>query len=153
MDKKGTYIYEWPRPMVTVDALVFARLDGAWKLLLIKRANPPFAGRWAVPGGFIGIEEELEDAAARELAEETGLTGIKLEQLYTFGACGRDPRGRQITVAFLGLVDARGAGAVVGGDDAAEAKWFDIRELPPLAFDHARVTDFAIGRLTERKVF
>ena len=96
MNKKGKYVYDWPRPMVTVDAVVFAVTPDAIKLLLIKRGHEPFKGKWAFPGGFIGIDEELDDAVARELQEETGLTGVQLEQMHTFGKPGRDPRGRHL---------------------------------------------------------
>ena len=103
MSTKGKYVYDWPRPMVTVDALVFTFSKGKAKVLLINRAKEPFKGKWALPGGFVNIDEELDDAIARELAEETGLTDVPLEQMYTFGKCGRDPRGRTITVAFMGI--------------------------------------------------
>jgi 8-oxo-dGTP diphosphatase len=150
MSIQGKYIYDWPRPMVTVDAAVFRRSAGKWQLLLIKRGNEPYAGKWAFPGGFVEIDEELEDAVVRELAEETGLTGVELEQLHTFGRVGRDPRGRQITICFWGIVD-ESRSQVKGGDDAAQAKWFDINALPAdLAFDHDNVAKFAIKRLRER---
>jgi 8-oxo-dGTP diphosphatase len=146
MAKKGKYIYDWPRPMVTVDAAVFAvRADKA-KILLIKREKEPFKGKWALPGGFIEIDEELEDAVARELAEETGLVNIPLEQMHTFGTVGRDPRGRQITIVFMGIAQ-KGQTKLKAGDDAAHARWFDITKLPrDLAFDHDEVTRFAINR-------
>ncbi len=151
MDKKGRYVYEWPRPMVTVDAIVFARSAGKWKLLLVNRRNEPFAGKWAIPGGFIGIDEELEDAVVRELEEETALTAVKLEQMHAFGTCGRDPRGRQITVAFMGIVED-GDKDVRGGDDAAKARWFDIENLPEdMAFDHKQVAAMALERLRARR--
>ena len=147
MNEKGKYVYEWPRPMVTVDAVVFAVTAEATKLLLIKRGNEPFKGQWAIPGGFIGIDEELEDAVARELQEETGLTGIALEQMHTFGTCGRDPRGRQITVVYMGVI-TEGFDRIKAGDDAEQAQWFNIENLPPnMAFDHDAVTKFAIERL------
>lgn len=147
MNQKGKYVYDWPRPMVTVDAVVFAVSKDAIKLLLIKRKNDPFKGMWAIPGGFIGIDEDLDDAVARELFEETGLSGIKLEQLHTFGKPGRDPRGRQITVVFWGIITA-GADKIKPGDDAQLAKWFDINALPPdMAFDHDEVTKFAVEQL------
>jgi 8-oxo-dGTP diphosphatase len=153
MAKKGKYVYEWPRPMVTVDAVVFALSQGEVRLLLIKRGHEPFQGRWAIPGGFIEIDEELEDAAARELAEETGLTGVPLEQMRTYGTVGRDPRGRQITVVFMGIVNAKRA-KIKGGDDAAEAKWFDIEKLPAeMAFDHDEITRCAIRRLKRTKAY
>ncbi|MCX5632602.1 MAG: NUDIX hydrolase [Phycisphaerae bacterium] len=144
MAEKKKYAYDWPRPMVTVDAIVFNISGDSPRLLLIKRGNEPFKGKWAFPGGFVDMDEELEDAAARELAEETGLTGVKLTQLRAFGKCGRDPRGRNISVMFIGITkDSK----IKGGDDAAEAKWFDINNLPPLAFDHNDVAMIAIKRL------
>jgi 8-oxo-dGTP diphosphatase len=152
MAVKGTYIYDWPRPMVTVDAVVFRRFEGKTQLLLIKRGNEPFVGKWAFPGGFVDMDEELEDAVLRELKEETGLTGVALEQMHTFGKVGRDPRGRQITIAFMGIADSLHS-QVKGGDDAAEARWFDIDNLlgrMDLAFDHDNVAKIAIKRLRER---
>jgi 8-oxo-dGTP diphosphatase len=157
MAEKKKYVYNWPRPMVTVDAIVFDVSGGSPKLLLIKRGNEPFKGQWAFPGGFVDMDEELEDAAARELAEEAGLTGVKLTQLYTFGRCGRDPRGRNITVAFIGITPSaspRGEkdAKIKGGDDAAEAKWFDIDDLPEMGFDHNEVAAVAIKRLKEARI-
>ncbi|UCC23702.1 MAG: NUDIX hydrolase [Planctomycetota bacterium] len=147
MTKKGKYIYDWPRPMVSVDAAVFAFIKGRAKLLLIKRGKDPFKGKWALPGGFVGIDEELEHAVARELAEETGLLCVSLEQLHTFGKVGRDPRGRQITVAFMGITK-QGQDSIKAGDDAADARWFDIEKLPkPMAFDHDEVAKFAIEKV------
>jgi len=147
MDKKGKYIYDWPRPMVTVDAVVFGVFDNNFKLLLINRKNEPFKGKWALPGGFVGIDEELEDAAARELKEETGLINVPLQQMHTFGKCGRDPRGRQITIVFMGITN-KGLDNILAGDDAADVRWFDIDNLPnDLAFDHNRVAEFAIKKL------
>jgi 8-oxo-dGTP diphosphatase len=147
MNKKGKYVYDWPRPMVTVDAVVFAVTPGSAKLLLINRKNEPFKGQWAIPGGFIGMDEELDHAVARELAEETGLTGVVLEQMHTFGKPGRDPRGRQITVVYLGII-TDGFEKIKAGDDAQLAQWFDINALPPdMAFDHDIVTRFAIEQL------
>jgi 8-oxo-dGTP diphosphatase len=147
MAEKGQYIYEWPRPMVTVDAVIFKRSQGNTALLLIKRKNDPYRGKWAFPGGFIEMDEELEDAAARELTEETGLKNVHLEQMHTFGKVGRDPRGRQITIAFLGFTNEKNE-LIKAGDDAEQAEWFDIENLPKdMAFDHEEVAKFAIGRL------
>ena len=147
MNEKGKYTYDWPRPMVTVDAVVFRISAGRISLLLIQRKNEPYKGQWAIPGGFVDMDEELEDAAARELAEETGLTDVPLEQMHTFGTIGRDPRGRMITITFLGVVGEQHA-EIKAGDDAAEAKWFDIENLPDnLAFDHDHVAKFAIKKL------
>jgi len=153
MAKKSKYIYDWPRPMVTVDAVVFAFFKGKAKLLLINRAKEPFKGKWALPGGFVDIDEELEDAVARELVEETGLTNVPLQQIYTFGKCGRDPRGRVITVTFMGIA-TKGKKRIKAGDDAAKAQWFDIEKLPKdLAFDHNEVAKFAIRRLKSRSIY
>ncbi|MBN1391976.1 MAG: NUDIX hydrolase, partial [Sedimentisphaerales bacterium] len=103
MAKKGKYVYAWPRPMVAADAVIFKLAGGKAKMLLVKRKNEPFKGKWCIPGGFVNIDEELEDASARELKEETGLSGVKLEQMHAFGKVGRDPRGRVITVTFMGI--------------------------------------------------
>lgn len=146
MATKGKYVYEWPRPMVAADAAVFGIFEGKLKLLLVERGNEPFKGQWALPGGFVDIDEELEDAVARELMEETGLTGVLLKQIHTFGKCGRDPRGRVITVTYMGIL-TEGSSKVEAGDDAAKAQWFDTEQLPKdLAFDHNEVTKFVIER-------
>mgnify|MGYP000930075352 CR=1 FL=1 len=143
MAEKGVYTYDYPRPMVTVDAAVVSMREGRRHLLLIRRARPPFEGMWALPGGFMEIDEPLEAAVARELAEETGLTGLELRQLHTFGDPGRDPRGRSISVAFWG--EAPPDTAVQGGDDASEAGWFPLDALPPLAFDHGKIVMYLAG--------
>jgi 8-oxo-dGTP diphosphatase len=146
MSEKEKYVYDWPRPMVTVDAAVFDVSGDKPRMLLIKRGNEPFKGQWAFPGGFVEMDEELEEAAARELAEEAGLAGVKLEQLYTFGKCGRDPRGRNITIVFIGITKNT---KIKSGDDATEAKWFEIGRLPQMAFDHDNVAAKAIKKLNE----
>jgi 8-oxo-dGTP diphosphatase len=147
MNIKGKYIYDWPRPMVTVDAAVFTHSGGKIRVLLIKRGNEPFKGKWAIPGGFVDMDEELEDAVVRELAEETGVTGVRLEQMHTFGTVGRDPRGRQITIVYIGVATEEQT-KLEAGDDADQAKWFDVEELPEdLAFDHNEVIRFAVGKL------
>jgi 8-oxo-dGTP diphosphatase len=148
MNKKGKYTYDWPRPMVTVDAVVFTKIDDKTKVLLINRGKEPFKGKWALPGGFIDMDEELEDAVVRELEEETGLRGVLLEQMRTFGTIGRDPRGRQISIAFMGIATEEQT-RIKAGDDAAKAQWFDIENLPKdMAFDHNEVVKFAIEKLT-----
>lgn len=153
MAEKGKYVYDWPRPMVTADALVFSLFRGRARVLLVNRKYDPFKGHWAVPGGFIEMDEELGDAAARELAEETGLTGVPMEQMQAFGTVGRDPRGRQITVVFMGIIQ-QGANNVQGGDDAAEARWFDIDALPSnIAFDHAEVIRIGIQKLRRKAAY
>jgi 8-oxo-dGTP diphosphatase len=161
MAKKGKYIYDWPRPMAAADAAVFGFFAGKAKVLLINRKNEPFKGKWALPGGFVNIDEELEDAVARELAEETGLVGVRLEQMHTFGNVGRDPRGRVITVTFMGIVTdfgelsrAERQNKLKAGDDAAKVRWFDIEKLPKdMAFDHNEVSKFAIARLKKKKIY
>jgi 8-oxo-dGTP diphosphatase len=150
MAEKGKYTYDWPRPMVTVDAVVFSLSGSKTQVLLINRGREPYKGKWAVPGGFVEIEEELEDAVARELQEETGLTGVQLEQMRTFGTCGRDPRGRQISIVFTGIA-TEGQDKIRPGDDAAKAKWFDIEKLPEdLAFDHDEMIKCGIEKLGKR---
>jgi 8-oxo-dGTP diphosphatase len=152
MAKRGKYVYAWPRPMAAADAVIFKLTGGEAKMLLVKRKNEPFKGKWCVPGGFVNLDEELEDASARELKEETGLSGVKLEQMHAFGKVGRDPRGRVITVTFMGIA-GRGQ-KIKAGDDAAEAKWFDIEKLPrDLAFDHNEVVKIAIGKLKRKKMY
>jgi len=133
-----SYCYNHPRPCVTVDAVVFRQREGQWEVLLIQRNNFPFEGEWAFPGGFIEMHETLEEAVVRELEEETSLTGVKLEQLRAFSAIDRDPRHRTIGVAFYGFVEEENS-AVKGGDDAAQARWFPVTELPRLAFDHSDI--------------
>lgn len=151
MAEKGRYVYAWPRPMVTADAAVFAFFDGRPHLLLIRRKRDPYKGRWALPGGFVEIEEDLPAAVARELQEETGLTGVPLEQLRTFGRPDRDPRGRTITVAYIGIVE-NGCDRVQAADDAEEVQWCDIDSLPPMAFDHDEIARCAIERLRQTRV-
>lgn len=136
--------------MVTVDAIVFCNAASGTKVLLIKRGKEPHKGQWAFPGGFLELDEELVDGAKRELFEETGLKGVELEQFHSFGDIGRDPRGRLITVSFMGFVDSELP--VKGSDDAEQAKWFDINDLPEkLAFDHDLVAEKAINTLKAMK--
>ncbi len=130
---KMSYTYKYPRPAVTVDCLV-VRKEPELQLLLIQRKCPPFENEWALPGGFVEMDEDLIEAAKRELKEETGIDGIDLFQLQTFGKPGRDPRGRTISIVFWGkYVDKK---ITIAGDDAKDSKWFTISELPKLAFDH-----------------
>lgn len=152
MAKKSRYVYEWPRPMVTVDAAVFQVYENKIKILLIQRGKEPFKGCWALPGGFVEMNEELDDAVARELSEETGLCNVKLQQMYTFGGVDRDPRGRMISVVYMGVV--RGdVKKINAGDDASNVRWFDICQLPEkIAFDHKKVIEFAAGKLREKKI-
>lgn len=141
-----TYTYEYPRLMLTVDAVVFRQNGSQLEVLLIQRKHDPFAGMWALPGGFVDMDETVENAIVRELEEETGLKAENLKQLYTFSAIGRDPRGRSVSVTFFGLADMNNS-AVKGGDDASDAKWFDIKYLPQLAFDHIKAVELAVSKI------
>ena len=141
------YTYEYPRPCVTVDCVIFRDSGLKKQVLLIRRKNDPFKDRWAFPGGFVDMDETLEHAAARELEEETGLTGIHLQQLHAFSAIHRDPRARTIGIAFFGFLQDESIKAA-GGDDAAEAAWFDLDKIPPLAFDHDDILQKALERLS-----
>jgi 8-oxo-dGTP diphosphatase len=133
------YCYDYPRPMVTVDLVVFTLLEGSIQFLLIRRKNDPFEGKWAIPGGFLEIDEPVETAARRELKEETGLEiPGAIEPIGYFGRPGRDPRGRTITLAHSAVLRS-GAHRIQGGDDAAEAGWFKLGEPVALAFDHAEI--------------
>jgi 8-oxo-dGTP diphosphatase len=144
--ERGEYTYEYPRPMVTTDALVFAFTDGRLDLLLVRRKQDPFKGRWALPGGYIEMDEPLAAAAARELEEETGVSGVQLDQVGAFGNPNRDPRGRTIGVAYMGVTDAAGH-SPEGADDAEEARWHSVDDLPALAFDHADMVATALAKL------
>lgn len=132
------------RPAVTADAVVLAPNDTSFRVLLVQRRHEPYAGRWALPGGFVGIDEDLLTAAGRELAEETGLTGLSLTQLGAFDRPNRDPRGRIITVAYYAV--SAHPPAPHAGSDAAAVRWFDVDNLPPLAFDHAEIIAAALAR-------
>jgi 8-oxo-dGTP diphosphatase len=144
------FTYEFPRPAVTVDCVIFG-YDGkeALKVLLIQRKHDPYAGQWALPGGFVDMDEPLETAALRELEEETSVKDVFVEQLYTFGEPGRDPRGRMISVAYFALVDLA-SHPIQAADDARAVNWFPIEDLPDLAFDHRQIIDMAIDRLRSK---
>jgi 8-oxo-dGTP diphosphatase len=132
------YSYEYPRPAVSADIAVLRESSQSMEILLILRKNPPFQGMWALPGGFLEIDETLEETAARELEEETGLNGIDLKQFKTFSNVDRDPRTRVITTVFYGMV-SRENSLAKGGDDAEKAEWFSVNDLPPLGFDHFEI--------------
>ena len=136
------FTYDDPHPAVAADVALFRNRGGILELLLIQRGHEPFIGRWALPGGFVNIDEDLEPAARRELWEETGLRAGALRQLQTFGRPGRDPRERVITVVFIGYA-ADPEATATGGDDAADAGWFELDALPELAFDHAAIIALA----------
>lgn len=131
------YCYKYPRLAHTVDAIVVSENFSQTMVLLIQRKNPPYQGKWALPGGFIDPHELMMDAAKRELFEETGLTGIELKQFYTFDEVNRDPRHRTISTVFYGRIQE--VVEVRGGDDASRADWFPILSLPEMAFDHNEI--------------
>lgn len=143
------YSYEYPHPAVTTDIVIFTIKDEQLNVLLIRRASEPHKDGWALPGGFVEIDEGLEHSALRELKEETGITGVYLEQLYTFGQPQRDPRERVISVAYYALVPI-GHIRLQPGSDAREASWFRISELPALAFDHKDIISMAQQRLAAK---
>jgi len=159
MSKK--YEYDYPLPAITVDMAIFTIRRNRLMALLIERRDKPYKGSWAIPGGFVDVGvghkargkqgESLEEAAERELREETGLLRdrdeVFLEQLYTFGNPGRDPRGRVITVAYYALISPEAYHRVEAGDDAVEAVWFDVEELPKMAFDHEDIMAIAVERI------
>ena len=142
-----TYTYQYSRPNLAVDCVVFG-LDepNELKVMLIRRSLPPFQDQWALPGGFVRIDESVDAAARRELQEETGLQDVFLEQLYTFGAIDRDPRERVVTIAYYALVNLK-EHSIEAATDASEAAWFAITQLPALAFDHNKIVARAIERL------
>lgn len=142
-----SHTYDYPRPALAVDCVIFRKSGEGLQVLLVKRKNPPYEGRWAFPGGFMEMDETLEEAAARELEEETGLEDVTLMQLHAFSKIGRDPRTRVISVVFTGRVSPERS-AVTGRDDAAEARWFCTNECPPLAFDHEEILQMALSRIS-----
>ncbi|MGB3292787.1 MAG: NUDIX domain-containing protein [Phormidesmis sp.] len=141
------YTYDYPRPALTVDCVVFGfETEATLQVLLIQRKLPPYKGSWALPGGFVQIDESVDAAATRELQEETGVLEVFLEQLYTFGAVRRDPRDRIVSVAYYALISLQ-AHPVQAATDASDAKWFELSALPALGFDHQEILDRAIARL------
>ena len=143
------YTYEYPHPAVTVDACLFTIQDDLLKILLIKRGEAPYLGDWALPGGFVRMDESLETAVQRELGEETGAAGFYFEQLGTFGQVDRDPRERVISVAYFALAPADHV-TLKADTDAVDAAWFSVTELPDLAFDHAGMVSKAVSRIRSK---
>ena len=139
------YCYEHPRPALTVDIVLFCRHEDTLEVLLIKRAREPYKGQWAFPGGFVDKDESLEDAAARELLEETALEGVHLDQIGAFGDPGRDPRGHTVTVVFVAMLDE--AALANAADDASDAAWHAALRPPKLAFDHEKILKAALKRI------
>ncbi len=144
-----SYTYEYPRPSVAVDCVIFGLDKTDLKILLIQRGGEPFKNAWALPGGFVEMDESLETAALRELEEETGVKDVFFEQLFTFGNPGRDPRGRVISVAYYALVNLD-EHPVQAASDAKAAQWFPLNALPELAFDHDSILTTAIDRLKSK---
>ncbi len=140
------YTYDYPRPAVTTDVILVTRSSSP-RILLIKRGKAPYKDHWALPGGFVDMDEDLPVAALRELEEETGITEVSIRQFKTYGAVGRDPRHRTISVVYTALVD--GELKAKGMDDAIAAQWFALDELPPLAFDHKQIVQEAIAFLQD----
>ena len=143
------FTYDYPHPAVTVDITIFTVRNDQLNILLIKRALKPYQGEWALPGGFVNLEESLEEAAERELVEETGVSGVYLEQLFTFGAPGRDPRGHTVTVAYSALIPSDNV-ELTASTDAEGVAWFGIDKLPDLAFDHDEILELALDRLVAK---
>jgi 8-oxo-dGTP diphosphatase len=139
------FTYRYPHPAVSVDCVVLRPDGGELKILLIRRGSEPFAGNWALPGGFVEIDEPLDQAALRELEEETGLVPSRLEQIGAFGDPDRDPRERVISIAYLAQV-ATGNCDAKAADDAVDARWFAVSRLPALAFDHDKIIAAALAR-------
>ncbi len=137
---------EYDKPSVTVDITIFTIHEGELKILLVKRDVEPFKNKWAIPGGFVKPKEDLEEAAKRELEEETGVKDVYLEQLYTFGNPKRDPRGRVITVTYIALVNSEKL-RLRASTDVSEAQWFSVKKIPDLAFDHDKIVNYALKRL------
>jgi 8-oxo-dGTP diphosphatase len=142
------YTYDYPRPAVSADITVFRQYNNNLQILLIRRKNQPFQGMWALPGGFMEMDESLEQTAVRELEEETGLRGIDLKQFKTFSQVNRDPRTRVVTTVFYGFAED-GNDCAKGNDDAEEAEWFPVAGLPQLGFDHARIIELILAHLVE----
>jgi 8-oxo-dGTP diphosphatase len=144
-----SFSYPYARPALAVDCVVFGLDEADLAVLVIRRGIEPFANKWALPGGFVHLDETLDDAARRELAEETGLGRVYLEQLHTFGGLDRDPRERVVTVAYYALVNLEGH-RVKAATDAREAAWFAVGDLPALAFDHEAIVTMALERLRDQ---
>lgn len=147
MSSSDSPITNYAHPAVTVDTIVFSIREDKLQVILIKRGIEPFKGDWALPGGFVRMDETLEAAATRELQEEAGIGNLYLEQLYTFGDLDRDPRGRVVTIAYMALVSDPIRLSLRASTDAADAAWFAVDQIPELAFDHTLILDFALKRL------
>lgn len=143
-------VSKFDRPSVTVDVLIFTIDENKLKIILVKRSEWPFDGKWAIPGGFIKMDEGLEDAAMRKLAEEAGVKDVYLEQLYTFGDPGRDPRTRVITVTYFALIPSSRLKLGSAASKVSQASWYPVTELPVLAFDHKKIINYAADRIKSK---
>jgi 8-oxo-dGTP diphosphatase len=141
------FFYAQPRPALTVDVVIFTVRESCLQVLLVRRVEKPFEGAWVLPGGFVRIQESLEEAAHRELEEETGINQAYLEQLYTYGEPQRDPRERYVTVAYFALIPPDKFNQVSDASGIAETSWFPVENLPSLAFDHDAIINYALRRL------
>jgi 8-oxo-dGTP diphosphatase len=139
-------IHKYAKPSVTTDIVIYTIQNNDLKVLLVKRGLAPFKGKWAIPGGFVRINESLEEAAKRELEEETGVRDVYLEQLYSFGYPKRDPRGRVITIAYIALINSEKIN-LKAATDVSEVQWFSMKKIPELAFDHREILDYSLKRL------
>jgi 8-oxo-dGTP diphosphatase len=149
MSQNPSFCYEYPRPALTADCVLFSFENNQLQVMLIERKHDPFKGMWAFPGGFMDMDETIDKCVLRELKEETGLENISAEQIGAFSEVGRDPRGRTVTVAYLAMARQNDCHAVAG-DDAQNVRWFAVDALPPLAFDHHKLIATAMGRLKEK---
>lgn len=141
------YTYQHPRPAVSVDIILFQKINKEYQVLLIKRAQDPFRGSYALPGGFVKMKESLEQGAERELWEETGVQNIQLTQIHTFSEPDRDPRGRVISTAYSAVIEEDDRIHIQAGSDAAEVDWFNLSDLPVLAFDHKLIIQISKDKL------
>lgn len=141
------FSYDYPRPCVTVDCVVLRSTQNGFEILLIQRGQQPYQGMWAFPGGFINMDEDLVESAHRELYEETNISGVALTQFKAYGAVHRDPRHRTITVVFTALIPNGVHCKAVAGDDARMAAWFQLAQLPELAFDHGQILNDVLRHL------
>ena len=141
------YTYQHPRPAVSVDIVLFQKINKEYQVLLIKRAQDPFRGSYALPGGFVEMKESLEQGAERELWEETGVQNIQLTQIHTFSEPDRDPRGRVISTAYGAVIEEDDRIHIQAGSDAAEVGWFNLSDLPVLAFDHKLIIQISKDKL------
>lgn len=139
------YSYEYPRPMLTVDAVILYFELETWNVLLINRGNYPYKGMWALPGGFVDMDEDLLEAVRREVKEETNLEITSFTQLGAYGKPNRDPRGRNVAIVHYVIVEQKIK--AIAGDDASDARWFSVNNLPELAFDHQEIINDAIKKV------